>query len=241
MNLQNVAGNLFLFLFLFYQFFVLTIDSLFFRLDSNQLSVTRHKTIHQKNDGILIPPSIHIAPSGKRKRRLSDAGYDGTPKRPHNALAVPRLQTVSDPFPLANPIISELYKTPFDQTISDSFPSPVSVESLDDTQVEVDFYNYHTSPDIIQSLLFPDSLDHFPGKFFSFYMTTILTHALALPSLLSTAISEPLSHDKSQLSDPNLQFQFESYLKDLDTPPANLPSEAGMFLNLLPTQADDGT
>ena len=59
-------------------------------------------------------------------------------------------------------------------------------------------------------------------------MVTILTHALALPSLLSTANSEPLSLDKSQVSDPNL-FQFENYLKDLDTPPANLPSEAGMF------------
>ena len=124
----------------------------------------------QKNDCIINPPSIAVvAPSGKRKRRLSDAGYDGTPKRPHNALAVPRLQTVSDPFPLANPIISELYKTPSNQTISDSIPSPVSVESLDDTQVEVDFYNFDTSPDIIESLLFPDSLDPFSGKSFSFY------------------------------------------------------------------------
>ena len=148
--------------------FNIRIDSLFLRLDSNQSPMPRHHMTHQKNVSILIPPgpSIPIAPSGKRKRRLSDAGYDGIPKRPHNALTIPRLQTVSDPFPLANPIISELYKTPFDQTISDSFPSPVSVESLDDTQVEVDFYNYDTSPDIVQSFLFPDSLDYFPGKFF---------------------------------------------------------------------------
>ena len=189
--------------------------------------MARHHTTHQKNDCIIISPSIPVAPSGKRKRRLSDAGYDGTPKRPHNALAVPRLQTVSDPFPLANPIISELYKAPFDQTIGDSIPSPVSVESLDDTQVEVDFYNFDTSSDIIQSFLFPDP---FPGKFFSFYMTTILIHALALPSLLSTTNSEPLSLDKSQVSDPNLHFQFENYLKDLDAPPANLPSDTGMVL-----------
>ena len=144
------------------------IDLLFFRLDSNQLPVTRHHMTLQKNrdDCIIISesPSIPVAPSGKRKRRLSDAGYDGTPKRPHNALAVPRLQTVSDPFPLANPIISELYKTPSDQTISDSIPSPVSVESLDDTQVEVDFYNFDTSPDVIQSFLFPGSLDPLSRK-----------------------------------------------------------------------------
>ena len=132
------------------------------------MPVTR-QTTHQKNDCIIIPPSIPVvAPSGKRKRRLSDAGYDGAPKRPHNALAVPRLQTVSDPFPLANPIISELYKIPSDQTISDSIPSPVSVESLDDAQVEVDFYNFNTAPDIIESF-FPDSLDPFSGEFFSFY------------------------------------------------------------------------
>ena len=190
--------------------------------------MTRHQTNHQKNHCIIISPSIPVAPSGKRKRRLSDAGYEGIPKRPHNALPVPRLQTVSDPFPLGNPVIRELFKTPFDQTIGDSIPSPVSVESLDDTQVEVDFYNFDTSPDIIQSFLFPESLDPFPGKFFSFYITRILTHALALPSLLSTANSEPLSPDKSQVSDPNLHFQFENYLKDLDTPPENLPSEAGM-------------
>ena len=161
----------------FFQFsifnFNIRIDLIFFRLNSNQLPVTRHQTTP-----CIIPPSIAVAPSGKRKRRLSDAGYDGTPKRPHNALAVPRLQTVSDPFPLANPIISDLYKTPFDQTINDSIPSPVSVESLDDTRVEVDFYNYDTSPDIIQSFLFPDSLNPFPGKYFSFYQCPRFSHML---------------------------------------------------------------
>ena len=60
-------------------------------------------------------------------------------------------------------------------------------------------------------------------------VATILTHALALPSLPSTANPEPLSLDKSQASDPNSHFRFENYLKDLDKPPANLPSEAGMF------------
>ena len=145
------------------------IDSLFFRLDSYQSPVTRHQTPHQKNDCIVLPTRSNSAPSGKRKRRLSDAGHDGSPKRPHNALAVPRLQTVSDPFPLANPIISELYKTAFGQTISDSIPAPVSVESLDNTQVEVDLYNYDTSPDIMQSFLFADFLDPHPGQFFSFY------------------------------------------------------------------------
>ena len=68
-------------------------------------------------------------------------------------------------------------------------------------------------------------------------MVTILTHSLALPSFLSTANSEPLSLDKSQVSDSNLHFQFENYLKDLDTPPANLPSEAGMVQISSQTQA----
>ena len=163
MNLQNVAG-----IYIYSLFnFIIRIDSIFFRLDSNQLPVTWHETTHRKNDCTIISPSIPVAPSRKRKRRLSDAGYDGTPKRPHNALVVPRLQTVSNPFPLANPIISELYKAPSDQTVGDSIPSPVSVESLDDTQVEVDFYNFDTSPDM--SFLFSDPLDPFSGKFFSVY------------------------------------------------------------------------
>ena len=157
------------------------INSLFFRLDSYPFPVTRHQTPHQKNNCIILPtPSnpANPAPSGKRKRRLSDAGYDGPPKRPHNALAVPRLQTVSDPFPLANPIISELYKTTFGQTISDSIPAPVSVESLDNTQVEVDLYNYDTSPDIMQSFLFAEFLDPYPSEFFSFYQWPRSSHIL---------------------------------------------------------------
>ena len=154
------------------------IDSLFFRLDSYEFPVTRHQMPHQKNDCIILPTPSNLAPSGKRKRRLSDAGHDGPPKRPHNALAVPRLQAVSDPFPLANPIISELYKTAFGQTISDSIPAPVSVESLDNTQVEVDLYNYDTSPDVMQSFLFADFLDPYPGKFFSFYQWPRSSHML---------------------------------------------------------------
>jgi hypothetical protein len=61
-------------------------------------------------------------------------------------------------------------------------------------------------------------------------VATILTHALAQSSLLSTANSDPLFLDKSQVSDSNSDFQFENYLKDLDKPSANLPSEAGMVL-----------
>jgi hypothetical protein len=147
------------------------IDSLFFRLESYQFP-------HQKNNCIILPTaSIPAAPSGKRKRRLSDASHDGPSKRPHNALAVPRLQTVSNPFPLTNPIISELYETAFDQTISDIIPSPVSVESLDDTQVEVNFYDYNTSPDNIQPFSFPDSLDLYLCKF-SFYQWPRYSHML---------------------------------------------------------------
>ena len=220
MNLQNAPG-------MYFNFNIMIVSHLFFRLGSNQFPVTRHQTTHPKNNRIILPtPPIPAAPSGKRKRRLSDAGHDGPSKRPPNALAIPRLQTVSDPFPLANPI-NELYKTTFDQTISDSFPSPVSVESLDNTQVEVDLFNYDTS---LQSFLFSDSLDPYPGKFFFVLsVVTILTCALAL-SLTSTNNLESLSLDNSQVSDSNLRFQFENYLKDLDTPSANLPSEEGMVL-----------
>jgi C-terminal domain of homeodomain 1 len=133
-----------------------------------------------ENGCAVIPtPSIPVAPSGKRKRRLSDADHDISSKRPHNALAVPRLQTVSDPLPLPNPIISELYKTVFGQTVGDSIPGPVSVESLDDTQVEVDFYSYDTSLDIMQSFLLADSsLGPYPRKFFSLYQWPRSSHLL---------------------------------------------------------------
>ena len=139
----------------------------------------RHQTPHRTNDCIIVPTSsIPAASFGKRKRCLSDAGHDGPSKRPHNALAVPRLQTIPDPLPLANPIVGELYKTAFGQTISDSIPAPVSVESLDNTQVEVNLYNYDTSPDTIQSFLFADFLDPYPGKFFSFYQWPRSSHML---------------------------------------------------------------
>jgi len=166
--------------------------SLFFRLDSYQFShdlaiaslpspaaslsdiprdssATPSDQAPSGNDCIIPTPPIPAAPSGKRKRRLSDAGNDGPPKRPHNALAVPRIQTVSDPLPLASPIITGFYKTLFGKAINDNIPEPVSVESLDDTQVEVDLYNYNTSPDTIQPFwLANSSLGPCPSKFFSF-------------------------------------------------------------------------
>ena len=124
-----------------------------------------------ENDCVILQiPPIPAAPSGKRKRRLSDAGNDGPPKRPHNALAVPRLQTVSDPLPLANSIVSEWCKTWLDTAVNDTIPGPVSVESLDDTQVEVDFYNYNASPDTIQPFLLANSsLSPSPSKYSLFY------------------------------------------------------------------------
>ncbi|KAF8807824.1 hypothetical protein BYT27DRAFT_6590390 [Phlegmacium glaucopus] len=166
-----------------------------------------------KNDCILLPtPPIPTVPSGKRKRRLSDAGNDGPPKRPHNALAVPRLQAVSDPLPLAGPTITELYKTLYVNTISDDIPGPVSVESLDDTQVEVGFYNYHTSPD-----------------------TFWLSNSSSGP--YHAANSEPPSLDKSHGSDPNFDFLLEGY-PDVPLFPDILShdhSSIFSFDNMLPT------
>ena len=124
-----------------------------------------------EDDRIILPTlSTPAAGSGKRKRRLSDAGNVGPLKRPHNALAVPRLQTVSDPLPLANSIISEWCKTWLDTTVNDSIPGPVSVESLDDTQVEVDFYNYNAPPGTIQPFLLANSsLGPSPSEYSLFY------------------------------------------------------------------------
>ena len=129
-----------------------------------------HEVPSKDDSIILFAPPTPAASSGKRKRRLSDTGNDGRPKRPHNTLAVPRLQTVSDPFP--NPIVNELY-----EAISHSLPDAVSVESLNDTQVEVDFYNYNTSPDAMQSFLFANSsLGLCDSKYFSFYQVATDTH-----------------------------------------------------------------
>ena len=120
--------------------------------------------ITSENDCIILPsPPIPAALSGKRKRRLSDVGHDGPSKRPQNVLAVPRFQTVSDPLPLANPIINDFYKAS-----SDNIPDPVSVEPLDDTPVEVDLYNY-TFPDAIQPFWLTNlPSDPYLGQYFLF-------------------------------------------------------------------------
>ncbi|PPQ67152.1 hypothetical protein CVT25_005753 [Psilocybe cyanescens] len=48
----------------------------------------------------------------RRKRRLSDGENQRPSKRPHNALAQPRLQTVSDPFPMNKPWLGEPFEIP---------------------------------------------------------------------------------------------------------------------------------
>ena len=113
---------------------------------------------------------------------------------------------------MANPIISDFYKA-----TSDSIPDPVSVESLDDTPVEVDLYNYSTFPDAMQPFwLANSSSDPYLGQYFLlFWMLKVFTPALVAPSIPSATDSEPSSLDKSQVSDPSLDFLF--YLKDLDT------------------------
>ena len=132
------------------------------------------------NDCIIIStPPVLAAPSGKRKRRLSDAGNDGPPKRPHNALSVPRLQTVSDPLPSASPIVTDFDKTLFGKAINNNIPEPVSVESLDDTQLEVDLYNYNTSPDTMQPFWLASSPGPCPSKYSSFcWVIGVFLHLL---------------------------------------------------------------
>jgi hypothetical protein len=84
-----------------------------------------------------IPPnaSSDVAPtvpiSNTRKRRLSDADSQGIPKRPRALLPVgPRLQTVSDPFPMS-PAMSESLN-PFSWW-SEAFemPEPATTDAFD--------------------------------------------------------------------------------------------------------------
>jgi len=99
--------------------------------------------------------------------------------------------------------------------------------------VEVDFYNYNTPSDTIQPFWLADS------------SSGPCPVAASLPS---AANLEPLSLDKSQVSDPSLDFLFESYLKDLNTPQASIDipffpdilshdhSTLFSYENMLPTQ-----
>jgi len=93
--------------------------------------------------------------SVKRKRRLSDGNDRRPAKRPHHALAVPRLQAVSDPFPIARPFIDDSFDKwfsgnfYFEHQLSDTIPSPASLEvqDLPDTvPLEIHFHHYDISP-----------------------------------------------------------------------------------------------
>ncbi|KII94098.1 hypothetical protein PLICRDRAFT_132520 [Plicaturopsis crispa FD-325 SS-3] len=80
------------------------------------------------------------APAPSRKRRLSDASLQGVPKRPRGLDAGPRMQTVSDPFPLAKaPEVEDWFHQNF-SLLDFSMPSAVTAGELDlstTTDVEV--------------------------------------------------------------------------------------------------------
>ncbi|KAG6910540.1 hypothetical protein DXG01_009959 [Tephrocybe rancida] len=94
------------------------------------------------------PPATDSTPLStiSRKRRLSDADGQGAPKRLCNLFTSPRLQTVSDPLPMAP---SALFEVPdIDNWLNTNFgaSSPVNVDPLDDALgLELDFYTYSAS------------------------------------------------------------------------------------------------
>lgn len=70
--------------------------------DAQGRESAKHPHISTTPDIIAQEPLVISEVSRlKRKRRLSEGESQCIPKRPHNSLAQPRLQTVSDPFPMA--------------------------------------------------------------------------------------------------------------------------------------------
>ncbi|KAF8167638.1 C-terminal domain of homeodomain 1-domain-containing protein [Crassisporium funariophilum] len=93
-------------------------------------------------------PTLPVLP-GKRKRGSSDAGDQDFSKRPHYSTVDARVQIVSNPLALVDPVIAEWFDGHFadGKEVSGSIPSPASAELLDETSpVEVDFYDYGFSP-----------------------------------------------------------------------------------------------
>ncbi|KDR85450.1 hypothetical protein GALMADRAFT_234328 [Galerina marginata CBS 339.88] len=101
------------------------------------------------------PTAVDEAPRTKRKRRLSDGDDRRPTKRPHNALVVPRLQTVSDPFPIAESFETDSFNEWFqgifaaERQLSNAIPSPANIEvaeSLDSVPLFLHFHQYDFSP-----------------------------------------------------------------------------------------------
>ncbi|KAG5640228.1 hypothetical protein DXG03_009767 [Asterophora parasitica] len=100
-----------------------------------------HQLLHRSP---TPPPATDSTPLPiiSRKRRLSDAGGQGVPKRPKNLPAGPRMQAVSDPLPMSGPSFEA-------SSINDWFNahfgilSPVVVDPLDTCDaLDVEVFNY---------------------------------------------------------------------------------------------------
>ncbi|KAF8868985.1 C-terminal domain of homeodomain 1-domain-containing protein [Gymnopilus junonius] len=71
------------------------------------LEDTSESNIQRTNFVGCSTPTASASSPTKRKRRLSDGDSRGPAKRPHHALAVPRLQAVSDPLPIFRPFTDD--------------------------------------------------------------------------------------------------------------------------------------
>ncbi|KAF5311896.1 hypothetical protein D9619_002862 [Psilocybe cf. subviscida] len=117
-------------------------------------SVKRKRVLSDSDDTPSTPPAAPSAPSAitpsqshTRKRRLSDATGERPSKRPHNVPSAPRLQTVSDPYPISKPTNSpygfdDWWTTSIasGQPITLGLPEPVTTEpiALDDSSTSFD-------------------------------------------------------------------------------------------------------
>jgi len=112
----------------------------------------------------------------KRKRRLSEGETQRPSKRPHNALSVPRLQTVSDPLP----VTWRLQDNGFDSWLQgvagnpyhldDTIPSltdfhtsgDANEEALDVHSHQYSFSPQHDDPYLVEAVFQPNGMHDFP-------------------------------------------------------------------------------
>ncbi|KAG6840906.1 hypothetical protein C0991_003248 [Blastosporella zonata] len=102
-----------------------------------------HEPLRRKSPSHPPPINSTPLPTISRKRRLSDADGQGAAKRPCNLSARPRLQTVSDPLPMATSSSFEI--ADMDNWFNTNFGSfsPATVDPFDDTLgLDLDFYTY---------------------------------------------------------------------------------------------------
>ncbi|KAF8913108.1 C-terminal domain of homeodomain 1-domain-containing protein [Gymnopilus junonius] len=118
-----------------------TTETVFSILSSPAPTINLSESLSEGDTAPAEPPSsAPTAPanfSSKRKRRLSEGDSRRPAKRPHHALAVPRLQAVSDPFPNPRPFtddsINEWFFSNFsaERQLTIAIPSPASLDVHD--------------------------------------------------------------------------------------------------------------